>query len=81
MNVNILVLDTEVYSNTGGQSSKSSQAASIAQLLPVVKQLLKDLGQIAMSYGHVYVASICMGANRMQAIKALKKLKAIMDHL
>ncbi len=77
LNVNILVLDTEVYSNTGGQSSKSSQAASIAQFAAGGKAVAKkDLGQIAMSYGHVYVASICMGANRMQAIKALKEAES-----
>ncbi|MCR5095680.1 MAG: pyruvate:ferredoxin (flavodoxin) oxidoreductase [Erysipelotrichaceae bacterium] len=77
LNVNILVLDTEVYSNTGGQSSKSSQAASIAQFAAGGKAVAKkDLGQIAMSYGHVYVASVCMGANRMQAIKALKEAES-----
>ncbi|MBR0385700.1 MAG: 2-oxoacid:acceptor oxidoreductase family protein, partial [Erysipelotrichaceae bacterium] len=74
LNVTVLVLDTEVYSNTGGQSSKSSQAASIAQFAAGGKAVAKkDLGQIVMSYGHVYVASICMGANRVQAIKALKE--------
>lgn len=77
LNVNILVLDTEVYSNTGGQSSKSSQAASIAQFAAGGKVVAKkDLGQIAMSYGHVYVASVCMGANRVQAIKALKEAES-----
>ncbi len=77
LNVNILVLDTEVYSNTGGQSSKSSQAASIAQFAAGGKAVAKkDLGQIAMSYGHVYVASVCMGANRMQTIKALKEAES-----
>ena len=77
LNVNILVLDTEVYSNTGGQSSKSSQAASIAQFAAGGKAVAKkDLGQIAMSYGHVYVASVCMGANRIQAIKALKEAES-----
>ena len=77
LNVNILVLDTEVYSNTGGQSSKSSQAASIAQFAAGGKAVAKkDLGQIAMSYGHVYVASVCMGANRVQAIKALKEAES-----
>ena len=77
LNVNILVLDTEVYSNTGDQSSKSSQAASIAQFAAGGKAVAKkDLGQIAMSYGHVYVASVCMGANRVQAIKALKEAES-----
>lgn len=77
LNVNILVLDTEVYSNTGGQSSKSSQAGSIAKFAASGKKTAKkDLGQIAMTYGHVYVASISMGANRVQTIKALKEAEA-----
>lgn len=77
LDVNIMVLDTEVYSNTGGQSSKSSQAASIAKFAAGGKPTAKkDLGQIAMAYGHVYVASISMGANRMQTIKALKEAEA-----
>ena len=77
LNVNIMVLDTEVYSNTGGQSSKSSQAASIAKFAAGGKPTAKkDLGQIAMAYGHVYVASISMGANRMHTIKALKEAEA-----
>ena len=77
LNVNVLVLDTEVYSNTGGQSSKSSQAASIAQFAAGGKAVAKkDLGQIVMSYGHAYVASVCMGANRVQAIKALKEAES-----
>ncbi len=71
LNVNILVLDTEVYSNTGGQSSKSSQASSIAKFAAGGKATAKkDLGQIAMSYGHVYVASVAMGANRQQTLNA-----------
>ncbi len=77
LDVNILVLDTEVYSNTGGQSSKSSQAASIAKFAAGGKKLAKkDLGQIAMAYGHVYVASIAMGANRMQTLKAFNEAEA-----
>lgn len=77
LDVNILVLDTEVYSNTGGQSSKSSQAGSIAKFAAGGKVTAKkDLGQIAMAYGHVYVASIAMGANRMQTIKAMKEAEA-----
>jgi len=77
LNVNVLVLDTEVYSNTGGQSSKASQAASIAKFAAGGKATAKkDLGQIAMSYGHIYVASISMGANRMQTIKALKEAES-----
>ena len=76
-NVNVLVLDTEVYSNTGGQSSKSSQAASIAKFTASGKKVAKkDLAQIAMAYGHVYVAQIALGANPMQAIKAMKEAES-----
>ncbi len=74
LNVNILVLDTEVYSNTGGQSSKASQAASIAKFAAGGKTTAKkDLGQIAMAYGHVYVAQISMGANKQQTLNAIKE--------
>ena len=77
LNVNVLVLDTEVYSNTGGQSSKSSQAASIAKFAAGGKPLAKkDLGQIVMEYGHVYVASVAMGANQLQTIKAFKEAES-----
>jgi len=77
LNVNILVLDTEVYSNTGGQSSKASQAASIAKFAAGGKATAKkDLGMIAMQYGHVYVASICMGANRQQTINAMMEAES-----
>lgn len=77
LNVNVLVLDTEVYSNTGGQSSKSSQAASIAKFAAGGKTgSKKDLGQIAMAYGHVYVAQISMGANRAQTLKAIKEAES-----
>ncbi len=77
LNVNVLVLDTEVYSNTGGQSSKSSQAASIAKFAAGGKTTAKkDLGQIAMAYGHVYVASVSMGANRAQTLKAFKEAES-----
>jgi len=77
LDVNVLVLDTEVYSNTGGQSSKSSQASSIAQFAAGGKQLSKkDLGQIFMEYGTVYVASCSMGANRVQTLKALKEAES-----
>lgn len=70
--VNILVLDTEVYSNTGGQSSKSSRAASIAKFTAAGKTgKKKDLAAIAMSYGHVYVAQVSHGANQAQVIKAM----------
>ncbi len=70
--VNILVLDTEVYSNTGGQSSKATPAAAIAKFAAAGKRTgKKDLGMIAMSYGYVYVAQIGMGADKNQAIKAI----------
>ncbi len=70
-NVNILVLDTEVYSNTGGQASKSTPRAAIAKYAAGGKATgKKDLGQIAMSYGNVYVAQIAMGANPTQTVKA-----------
>ena len=77
LNVNVLVLDTEVYSNTGGQSSKSSQAASIAKFAAGGKATSKkDLGQIAMAYGHVYVASVSMGANRQQTLNAIREAES-----
>ncbi len=77
LNVNVLVMDTEVYSNTGGQSSKSSQAASIAKFAAGGKPLAKkDLGQIVMEYGHAYVAQVSMGANQMQTIKAMKEAES-----
>jgi len=77
LNVNVLVLDTEVYSNTGGQSSKSSQAASIAKFASGGKPLAKkDLGQIVMEYGSAYVAQVSMGANQLQTIKAFKEAES-----
>ena len=70
--VNILVFDTEVYSNTGGQSSKATPTGAIAQFAAAGKDVKKkDLAQIAMSYGYVYVAQIAMGADYNQTIKAL----------
>lgn len=70
--VNIFVLDTEIYSNTGGQASKSSQTAQIAKFAASGKKTKKkDLGLMAMSYGYVYVAYIAMGANMNQTIKAI----------
>ena len=75
--VNILIVDTEVYSNTGGQSSKSSRTGSIAKFTASGKRAKKkDLASIAMSYGHVYVATVCHGANQNQVIKALKEAEA-----
>ncbi|MDL1912528.1 pyruvate:ferredoxin (flavodoxin) oxidoreductase [Chloroflexi bacterium CFX6] len=70
-NVNILVLDTEVYSNTGGQASKSTPRAAVAKFAMGGKSLpKKDLGLIAMSYGYVYVARVAMGANDQQTLRA-----------
>ncbi len=75
--VNILVLDTEVYSNTGGQASKASQTGQVAKFAATGKeQSKKDLGLIAMSYGYVYVASVSMGANMSQALKAFQEAEA-----
>jgi pyruvate-ferredoxin/flavodoxin oxidoreductase len=69
--VNVLVLDTEVYSNTGGQSSKATPTGSVAQFAASGKKTRKkDLGMIFMSYGYVYVASVAMGANKNQCLKA-----------
>ncbi|MBE5780982.1 MAG: pyruvate:ferredoxin (flavodoxin) oxidoreductase, partial [Clostridiales bacterium] len=70
--VNILVMDTEVYSNTGGQASKATPTGSIAKFAAGGKRTKKkDLGAIAMTYGYIYVASICIGSNPAQALKAL----------
>jgi len=75
--INILVLDTEVYSNTGGQSSKATPVGSIAKFAESGKKTKKkDLGLMAMSYGYVYVASVAMGANKNQFIKALKEAES-----
>jgi pyruvate-ferredoxin/flavodoxin oxidoreductase len=76
-NVNILVLDTEVYSNTGGQASKATPRAAVAKFAMSGKGLpKKDLGLIAMSYGYVYVARVAMGANDQQTLKALLEAEA-----
>ncbi|NLL56642.1 MAG: pyruvate:ferredoxin (flavodoxin) oxidoreductase [Clostridiales bacterium] len=75
--VNILVLDTEVYSNTGGQASKSTPTGSIAKFAASGKRTKKkDLGMMAMSYGYVYVAQVSMGASQAQLVKALKEAEA-----
>ena len=72
--VNILVLDTEVYSNTGGQSSKSSKIGSIAKFTAKGKEVAKkDLAKIALTYPHVYVGSICLGANMQHTVKILNE--------
>ena len=75
--VNILVLDTEVYSNTGGQSSKSTPTGAVAKFAASGKPTRKkDLGRMAMTYGYVYVASVAMGANKNQLMKAIVEAEA-----
>ena len=75
--VNIMVLDTEIYSNTGGQSSKSSQMGSIAKFTASGKTTAKkNLALMAMAYGHVYVAQVSLGANPMKAIQAFKEAES-----
>ena len=76
-NVNILVLDTEVYSNTGGQASKATPRAAVAKFAAAGKSIgKKDLGSIARAYGNVYVAQVSMGANDLQTTKALLEADA-----
>ena len=76
-NVNILVLDTEVYSNTGGQSSKATPAGAIAKFAASGKKIRKkDLGMMAISYGYVYVAQVAMGASPVQYMNAIKEAEA-----
>jgi len=76
-NVNVLVLDTEVYSNTGGQSSKATPRAAVAKFAAQGKNLpKKDLGLIAMSYGYVYVARVAMGASDQQTLTAFHEADA-----
>lgn len=75
--VNVLVLDTEVYSNTGGQASKSTPVGAVAKFAASgMRMRKKDLGAMAMSYGYVYVAQVAMGANQSQYLKALKEAEA-----
>lgn len=75
--INVLVLDTEVYSNTGGQSSKSTPIAAVAKFAAAGKRIRKkDLGMIATTYGYVYVAQVAMGANQSQFLKALKEAES-----
>ena len=76
-NVNILVLDTEVYSNTGGQSSKSTPIGAVAKFASAGKRVRKkDLGAMAMTYSYVYVAQVAMGANHNQYFQAIKEAEA-----
>ena len=75
--VNVLVVDTEVYSNTGGQSSKATPTGPIAKFAAAGKRTKKkDLGLMAMSYGYVYVAKVCMGADPNQLLKAVNEAEA-----
>ena len=75
--VNVLVVDTEVYSNTGGQSSKATPVGAMAKFAASGKKIRKkDLGMMAMSYGYVYVAQVAMGANQTQYLKVLKEAEA-----
>ncbi len=75
--VNVLVLDTEVYSNTGGQSSKASPAGAVAKFATSGKKIRKkDLGRMAITYGYVYVAQVAMGSDKNQLMKALKEAEA-----
>ena len=70
--INMLIMDTEVYSNTGGQSSKATPTGSVARFAASGKKTpKKDMGRISMSYGYIYVASVSMGANKQQLMKAL----------
>jgi pyruvate-ferredoxin/flavodoxin oxidoreductase len=75
--VNILIMDTEVYSNTGGQASKATPTGAIAKFAASGKKIgKKDLGLIAMTYGYVYVASVAMGANKQQMMKAFQEAES-----
>ncbi len=77
LNVNVLVLDTEVYSNTGGQSSKSTPIGAVAKFASAGKRIRKkDLGAIAMTYGYVYVAQVSIGASQNQMMQVLKEAEA-----
>jgi pyruvate-ferredoxin/flavodoxin oxidoreductase len=70
--INILVMDTEVYSNTGGQSSKATQTGAVAKYAASGKKVSKkDLARMIITYGHAYVASVSMGANKQQMLKAI----------
>ena len=76
-NINLLVLDTEVYSNTGGQSSKSTPVGAVAKFAASGKKVgKKDLGAMAMTYGYVYVAQVAMGANNSQLFRVMKEAEA-----
>jgi pyruvate-ferredoxin/flavodoxin oxidoreductase len=77
-NVNVLVLDTEVYSNTGGQMSKSTPRGAVAKFAASGKKIgKKDLGLLAISYGNVYVARVAMGANPRQTLRAIARSRGL----
>ena len=77
LDVNVLVLDTEVYSNTGGQSSKATPVGAVAKFASAGKRIRKkDLGAIAMTYGYVYVAQVSIGASQAQLFNVLKEAEA-----
>ena len=76
-NINVLVFDTEVYSNTGGQSSKATPTGAVAQFAAAGKEVKKkDLAAIAMSYGYIYVAQVAQGANMAQCVKAISEAES-----
>ena len=76
-NINVLVMDTEVYSNTGGQASKATPIGAVAKFAAAGKRVRKkDLGAMAMTYGYVYVAQVAMGASQNQYLKALREAEA-----
>ena len=76
--VNVVVVDTEVYSNTGGQSSKATPAGAVAKFATSGKKIRKkDLGMIAKSYGYVYVAQVAMGASQAQYFNVIKEAEAV----
>lgn len=78
LDVNVLVLDTEVYSNTGGQSSKATPVGAVAKFASAGKRIRKkDLGAIAMTYGYVYVAQVSIGASQAQLLMYSKRRKPI----
>ena len=77
MDVNILIVDTEVYSNTGGQSSKATPVGAVAKFASSGKRIRKkDIGAMAMTYGYVYVAQVSIGASQMQLFNVLKEAEA-----
>ena len=76
-NVNVMVFDTEVYSNTGGQSSKATPIGAVAKFAASGKSVKKkDLAQVAIAYGYVYVAQVAMGANPEQTLRAIREAEA-----